>query len=261
MIRALWTSASGMHAQQQNIDVISNNLANVNTAGFKGATLQFEDLMYATERTPGARTADGVETPVGLQVGYGSRATATTRAFTQGELQRTENNLDVAISGRGFFQIQMPDGTFAYTRDGSFARSAEGQLVTKQGYAIVGAPQLDPTATEVTILRDGTVTQVVNSVVQQAGQLTLSNFANPEGLRALGGNLLGETEASGPAEAGILPGQNGTGVIAQGYLELSNVKVVEEMVRMIQAQRAYEVNSKAIQSADEMMGLANNLRR
>jgi flagellar basal-body rod protein FlgG len=261
MIRALWTAASGMNAQQTNIDVIANNLANVNTAGYKASTLQFEDLMYATERPPGNRTADGVESPVGLQVGYGSRATATTRAFTQGELQRTQNVLDVAISGRGFFQVQLPDGTFAYTRDGSFARNADGQIVTKEGYSLVGAPQLDPAATEISILRDGTVTQVINNSVQQAGQILLSNFTNPEGLRSLGGNLFAETETSGAAETGITPGSNGTGALAQGYVEMSNVKIVEEMVRMIQAQRAYEINSKAINSADEMLGIANNLRR
>jgi flagellar basal-body rod protein FlgG len=261
MIRALWTSASGMQAQQMNIDVIANNLANVNTAGFKTAGLQFEDVMYTTERTPGARQADGGETATGLQVGYGSRPSSTTRSFAQGDLQRTESPLDIAIQGQGFFQVQMPDGSFAYTRDGSFVRNAEGQLVTKQGMPVLGMPQFSSQATEITILRDGTVSQVVDGAVEQLAPVTLSRFANPEGLRGVGGNLFVETDASGAAETGLAPGTENLGLLAQGYVETSNVRIVEEMVRMIQAQRAYEINSKAIQSSDEMMALANNLRR
>lgn len=261
MIRALWSSASGMQAQQLNIDVISNNLANVNTTGFKRSVTNFADLMYETERTPGRTLGDGTNTAVGLQVGYGSKPVSTSRSFIQGDLAATGNKTDVAIQGRGFFRIQLPSGEFAYSRDGSFKLNSQGQFVTNEGYRLAGVDQVDPNATEITIGSDGTVSIVLNGAVQQLTPLTLSTFPNPEGLRSLGDNLYQVTEASGAAQDGLAPGTQGLGTLAQGYLESSNVRVVEEMVRMIQAQRAYEINSKAIMTSDEMMGIANNLRR
>ncbi len=261
MIRALWSSASGMQAQQLNIDVIANNLANVNTTGFKRSITNFSDLMYETERTPGRKLADGTNTAVGLQVGYGSKPVATSRALIQGDLQQTGNKLDIAIQGKGFFKVQLPSGDFAYSRDGAFKMNSQGQLVTNEGYKLSGVDQIDPKATEITIGSDGTVSVVLNGAVQSLSPITLTDFPNPEGLRALGNNLYSVTDGSGAAEDGLTPGNQGMGTLAQGYLETSNVRVVEEMVRMIQAQRAYEINSKAITASDEMMGIANNLRR
>ncbi len=261
MIRALWSSASGMQAQQMNIDVISNNLANVNTTGFKRSMTNFADLMYETERTPGRTLGDGTNTAVGLQVGYGAKPVSTSRSFLQGDLTATGNKTDIAIQGKGFFRVQLPNGDFAYTRDGSFKLNSQGQLVTNEGYRLSGVDQIDPKATELTIGNDGTMSIVLNGAVQQLSPVTMTDFANAEGLRAIGNNLYQVTEASGAAEDGVAPGAQGLGTLAQGYLEASNVRVVEEMVRMIQAQRAYEINSKAIMTSDEMMGIANNLRR
>jgi flagellar basal-body rod protein FlgG len=261
MIRALWTSASGMEAQQMNLDVIANNLANVNTAGFKKSSLQFAEMMYDTDKTPGASTTDSSTTPTGAQVGYGSKAVATERNFTQGNLQQTGNTFDVAIQGQGFYKVTLPDGTNAYTRDGSFLVNSDGQLVTNQGYQVTGVGQIPATATNISIGSDGTISATVNNAVVKISPITISNFPNPEGLNSLGGNLYQETAASGNAVDGQTPGQNGMGTLAQGYVETSNVQVVEEMVNMIQAQRAYEINSKAIQTADQMMGMANNLRQ
>lgn len=251
-----------MNAQQMNIDVISNNLANVNTPGFKRVHLNFEDVMYSTEKAPGSPLSTGDLTPKGLQVGYGSKPASTSRSFSQGDLQATGGKTDLAVQGSGFFQIlytQSPDG-FAYTRDGSFTRNDQGILVNNSGYQLANSPTFDPQATEVTIASDGTVSQTVNGVNTALGTVQLARFPNPEGLRALGENLYVPTEGSGASTVGN-PGQEGLGTIAQGYLESSNVRVVEEMVKMIQAQRAYEINSKSIQSSDEMMGIANNLRR
>lgn len=261
MIRALWTSASGMEAQQMNLDVIANNLANVNTAGFKKSSIQFAEMMYDTDKTPGASTTDSSTTPTGAQVGYGSKAVATERNFTQGNLQQTGNTFDVAIQGQGFYKVTLPDGTNAYTRDGSFLVNSDGQLVTNQGYQVTGVGQIPATATNISIGSDGTISATVNNAVVKISPITISNFPNPEGLNSLGGNLYQETAASGNAVDGQTPGQNGMGTLAQGYVETSNVQVVEEMVNMIQAQRAYEINSKAIQTADQMMGMANNLRQ
>ena len=261
MIRALWTSASGMEAQQMNLDVIANNLANVNTAGFKKSSLQFAEMMYDTDKTPGASTTDSSTTPTGAQVGYGSKAVATERNFTQGNLQQTGNTFDVAIQGQGFYKVTLPDGTNAYTRDGSFLVNSDGQLVTNQGYQVTGVGQIPATATNISIGSDGTISATVNNAVVKISPITISNFPNPEGLNSLGGNLYQETAASGNAVDGQTPGQNGMGKLSQGYVETSNVQVVEEMVNMIQAQRAYEINSKAIQTADQMMGMANNLRQ
>src|SRR5277367_291892 len=261
MIRALWTSASGMEAQQMNLDVIANNLANVNTSGFKKSSIQFSEMMYDTSESPGASSTDSSTTPTGVQVGYGSKAVATERNFTQGNLQQTGNTYDVAIQGQGFYKVTLPDGTFAYTRDGSFLVNADGNLVTNQGYLVTGVGQIPATAVNVSIGSDGTISATVNNAAVKISPITISNFPNPEGLNSLGGNLYTQTEASGNAVDGQTPGQNGLGTLSQGYIETSNVQVVEEMVNMIQAQRAYEVNSKCITTSDDMMGMANNLRQ
>jgi flagellar basal-body rod protein FlgG len=249
-----------MEAQQMNLDVIANNLANVNTSGFKKSNIQFQEMMYDTERAPGSNTTDSSTAPSGMQVGYGSKPVATERNFTQGNLQQTGNTYDVAIQGQGFYKLTLPDGSNAYTRDGSFLVNADGQIVTSQGYLVTGAGQIDPKATNVSIGSDGTISATVNGEAVKISPLTLSNFPNPEGLSSLGNNLYLETAASGNAVDGQTPGQNGMGTLAQGYVETSNVQVVEEMVNMIQAQRAYEINSKAIQASDDMMGMANNMR-
>jgi flagellar basal-body rod protein FlgG len=261
MIRALWTSASGMEAQQMNLDVIANNLANVNTSGFKKSSLQFSEMMYDTNESPGASSTQSSTTPTGVQVGYGSKPVATERNFTQGTLQQTGNTFDVAIQGSGFYKVTLPDGTNAYSRDGSFIVNADGQLVTNQGYLVTGVGQIDPKASNITIGSDGTISATINSAAVKISPITISSFPNPQGLNSLGSNLYQETAASGNAVDGQTPGQNGIGTLAQGYVETSNVQVVEEMVNMIQAQRAYEINSKAIQTADQMMGMANNLRQ
>jgi flagellar basal-body rod protein FlgG len=261
MIRALWTSASGMEAQQMNLDVIANNLANVNTSGFKKSSIQFQEMMYDTNKTPGASSTDSSTTPTGAQVGYGSKPVATERNFTQGNLQQTGNTYDVAIQGQGFYKITLPDGSNAYTRDGSFLVNADGNLVTNQGYLVTGVGQIDPKATNVAIGADGTISATVNNAVVKISPITISNFPNPEGLNSLGSNLYQETAASGNAVDGQTPGVNGMGTLSQGYIETSNVQVVEEMVNMIQAQRAYEINSKAIQTSDQMMQMADNLRQ
>ena len=261
MIRALWTSAGGMEAQQMNLDVIANNLANVNTAGFKKSSLEFQEMMYDTNKSPGASSSDSSTVPTGAQVGYGSKAVATERNFTQGNLQQTGNPYDVAIQGEGFYKITLPDGTNAYTRDGNFVVNQDGNLVTNQGFLVTGVGQIDPKATNVTVGADGTISATVNNAVVKISPITISTFPNPEGLNSLGNNLYQVTEASGNANDGQVPGTNGIGTLAQGYLETSNVQVVEEMVNMIQAQRAYEINSKAIQASDDMMQMANNLRK
>ncbi|MEM9443933.1 MAG: flagellar basal-body rod protein FlgG [Verrucomicrobiota bacterium] len=261
MIRALWASANGMTGQQTNVDIIANNLANVNTSGFKAKSLQFEDLMYQTERAPGGTLADGSNTPTGLQVGYGSRPIASVTSFSPGDLKSTGAPLDVAIEGKGFFRVTLPDGTFGYTRDGQFTLNAEGLMVTTTGYQLDGVGQIDTNATDVSIGKSGSLSVVVDGAIQALAPITLATFPNPEGLRSAGNNLFLETEASGAATTGITPGEQGTGTIAQGFLEGSNVRVVEEMVRLIQAQRAYEINSKSIQSSDEMLSLVNSLKR
>ena len=260
MIRALWTSATGMEAQQMNLDVIANNLANVNTSGFKKSNIEFQEMMYDTNKSPGSSSSDSTTTPSGVQVGYGSRPVATERNFTQGNLQQSGNTYDVAIQGTGFYKITLPDGTNAYTRDGNFLVNADGNLVTSQGYLVTGVGQIDPKATNVAIGSDGTISATVNNAVVKISPITISNFPNPEGLNSLGSNLYQETAASGNAIDGQVPGTNGLGTLAQGYIETSNVQVVEEMVNMIQAQRAYEINSKAIQTSDQMMQMADNLK-
>jgi flagellar basal-body rod protein FlgG len=218
-------------------------------------------MMYDTSEAPGASSSQSSTTPSGVQVGYGSKPVATERNFTQGNLQQSGNTYDVAIQGQGFYKVTLPDGTYAYTRDGSFLVNADGQLVTNQGYQVTGVGQISPQATNISIGSDGTISATVNNAAVKISPITISNFPNPEGLNSLGSNLYQETAASGNAVDGQTPGQNGMGTLAQGYVETSNVQVVEEMVNMINAQRAYEINSKAIQTADQMMGMANNMRQ
>jgi len=262
MIRALWTAGTGMNAQQLNIDTIANNLSNVNTTGFKKMRMEFQDLLYQTIRSAGSPSYQGGVLPTGLQVGYGVRPGASTKIFTQGDFLQTDNSLDVVIEGDGFFQVQMPDGTIAYTRNGAFKVDAEGRLVTSEGYLLQPEITIPSGTTDINIGSDGTISVVVagETEAQQVGNLELAVFVNPSGLNNLGKGLYQITDASGEPVT-TTPGTEGAGTVIQGYLEMSNVKVVEEMVNMIVAQRAYEVNSKAIQAADEMLQTANNLRR
>lgn len=256
---ALWIAKTGLDAQQTRMAVTSNNLANVNTTGFKRDRASFEDLLYQTVRQPGGATSEQTQLPTGLQVGTGVRVAATAKQFSQGNLNNTGNALDVAINGRGFFEVLMPDGSTAYTRDGSFQINSQGELVTNEGYPVQPGLQLPEGAQSVTIGADGTVSvQVAGQAAPvQVGQLTLSDFVNPAGLEAKGENLYVETGASGPAQSGA-PGQGGVGTLVQGSLEGSNVNVVEELVSMIETQRAYETNAKAISTTDSMLGYLNN---
>jgi flagellar basal-body rod protein FlgG len=262
MIKAMRTAATGMASQQLNVDNIANNLANVNTAGFKKSKIEFQDVLYQNLRRPGAASALGQEVPVGLAIGYGSRPSATVRQYTTGDLQQTGNPLDIAIEGDGFFQIQRPDGSTAYTRDGTFKLSADGRLVTSDGYFMIPEITLPEDTTSVAVGKDGTleIMQFGQDDPTQVGQIELARFVNPAGLSAIGRNLLVETSASGDPITDV-PGQGGLGEVNQGYVEMSNVSVVDEMVNMIVAQRAYEMNSKAIQTADDMAAIANNLKR
>jgi flagellar basal-body rod protein FlgG len=254
MIRSLWIAKTGLDAQQTQMDVISNNLANVGTSGFKRARAVFEDLIYQTLRQPGAQSSQQTQLPSGLQIGTGVRPVATERIFTQGNLQQTGNSLDLAIQGKGFFQVLMPDGTTAYTRDGQFQTDAQGQLVTSSGFPVQPAVTIPSNAQSITIGRDGTVSvaQAGQATPTQVGALQLATFVNPTGLQSAGENLYTETASSGTASLGA-PGTSGAGLLNQGYTETSNVNVVEELVSMIQTQRAYEINSKAIQSSDQML--------
>lgn len=262
MMRALWTAGTGMVAQQANIDVISNNMANVNTNGFKKSRADFQDLMYQTIRQAGATTGPDSQLPTGIQIGHGVRQVATQKLYTQGTFQQTGNDLDIAIEGQGFFQITLPDGTLAYTRDGAFKKDGTGRVVTSEGYPLEPAITIPENATEISVSADGRVTAKLpnQTAVQDLGQLQLARFINPAGLESMGRNLLKETAASG-APVVANPGADGAGTLVQKYLEMSNVQIVEEMVNLIVAQRAYEINSKAITTADEMLGQAANLRR
>jgi flagellar basal-body rod protein FlgG len=254
MIRSLWISKTGLEAQQTRMDVISNNLANVNTAGFKRSRAVFEDLLYQTMRQPGAQSSQQTQLPSGLQIGTGVRPVATERIFTQGNLQQTGNDKDLAIQGAGFFQVLLPDGSAGYTRDGSFQVDNQGQLVTSSGYVLQPAMTIPENAQSVTIGRDGTVSVMQSGAAQpvQVGTLQLATFINPAGLESKGENLYVETGASGNPNTNT-PGTNGAGLLLQGYVETSNVNVVEELVSMIQTQRAYEINSKAISTSDQML--------
>lgn len=266
MIRSLWSAASGMLAQQLNVDTISNNLANVNTAGFKKSRVEFQELFYETIRAAGATNTAGSRAPSGIQVGHGVRPVATQRLFSPGNLQKTENHLDVAPQGDGFFMIQTGAGKTAYTRDGAFRLDKDGKLVNSQGYSVLtqsgGQITIGNDAAEISIGVDGTISvlKAGSSAPANVGQIGLAKFLNPAGLNAMGGNVFEESNSSGPPQKGS-PGTNGYGNVVQGFLEMSNVVVVEEMVSLIMAQRAYEISSKAIQSSDEMLQNANNLRR
>jgi flagellar basal-body rod protein FlgG len=255
---ALWAAKTGLDAQQTRLAVTSNNLANVSTAGFKKGRAVFEDLLYQNVRQVGGATSQDTTAPSGVHLGTGVRVVATEKIYTQGSFSQTDNALDVAVEGRGFFQIQLPDGSTAYTRDGNFQLNAQGQLVTSSGYVVQPGISIPDGAQTVTISRDGVVSvQTGGTAPTQVGQLQLTDFINPAGLQPLGENLLVETVASGAAQTGT-PGQNGLGTLLQGFFESSNVNVVEELVNMIETQRAYEMNSKAISTADQMLEYVNN---
>ncbi len=262
MIRALWTASSGMNAQQTNIDIISNNLANVNTVGFKKSRAQFQDLLYQTIRAAGSTTAQGNMNPSGLQVGHGVRMISSSKSYAQGDVLQTGNALDLMIEGEGFFQVMLPDGNIGYTRDGNFKVDGEGRIVNNDGYVLQPGIWVPENATEIFIGTDGTVSVKIagEENPEEIGMIELVRFLNSEGLVNIGRNIVRPSNASGEPQYGTA-GFDGFGSITQGFLEMSNVKVVEEMVNMIVAQRAYEVNSKAIQAADEMLQTANNLRR
>ena len=254
MINSLWISKTGMQAQQTQLDVISNNMANVSTNGFKRASAVFEDLMYQNLRQVGAADTEQNNLPTGLQIGLGVRTVATSRQFSQGSLQQSGNQLDIAVNGQGFLQVALPDGTTGYTRDGSLQVDSQGRLVTSSGLAIAGDITVPAEAQSVTIGSDGVVTAKVpgNAQPQQLGNIELATFINPAGLEPRGQNLYTETVASGNPVTGA-PGTAGMGTLMQGYVETSNVNVVQELVTMIQTQRAYEMNSKAIQTSDQML--------
>jgi flagellar basal-body rod protein FlgG len=257
MNAALWAAKTGLDAQQTEMAVISNNLANVNTTGFKQDRAVFEDLLYQNQTQAGANTSQTTESPSGMSIGTGVRVVATEKDYSQGSLTQTGNPLDVAIQGQGFFQIQMPDGTVAYTRDGTFQTNAQGQLVTSSGYLVQPGITIPQGAQSVTIGTDGTVSVTLagQSAPTQVGQIQLANFINPPGLQPIGQNLLVQSAASGSPQTGS-PATNGLGSLTQGELESSNVNVVEELVNMIQTQRAYEMNSKAINTVDQMLQYA-----
>jgi flagellar basal-body rod protein FlgG len=263
MIRSLYTAATGMTAQQLNMDVIANNLANTNTTGFKRSRADFQDLLYQNTRAAGTSAAAGAQVPTGIQIGLGARAAAVERVLSQGDFRQTSNPLDLVIEGNGFFQLQLTDGQIGYTRDGTFKVDSQGRLVTSDGNALLPEITIPPEAVgRLTISQDGTVFASLpgTATPQQLGQVQLARFVNPEGLESVGRNVYRPTAGSGDPATGT-PGLEGYGTLGSGFLEMSNVKVVEEMVDMITAQRAYEINSKSIQAADEMLQIANNLRR
>ncbi len=262
MLRALFTSATGLAAQQLNLDVVANNLANASTTGFKRSRAEFQDLVYQELRQPGSQTGTNSVLPTGSQVGLGVTAGTTSASFTQGTIQNTGNDYDIAIKGDGFFKVLLPDGTNAYTRTGSLAIDGTGKLVTSEGYAVQPEVIIPPDKTNVSISADGqvSVTRPGQAAPQAVGQLSLTKFVNPSGLRALGGNLFGPSAASGQATDGN-PGTQGLGTLLHKSVEASNVDIVEEMVRMVILQRAYDTNSKVIQAADEMLSTTNSIKR
>ncbi|MCR5559112.1 flagellar basal-body rod protein FlgG [Schwartzia sp. (in: firmicutes)] len=262
MMRALWSAASGMKTQQDNMDVVAHNLANVNTYGAKKVRAEFHDLLYQTLRPAGGNSGPDSQYPTGLQIGLGDRLAATQRIFTQGNLQATGNPTDIAIEGEGFFRVEMPDGTIAYTRDGSFKLDSNRRLVTTDGYPEADNITIDQNASSdsITISGTGLVSDVVDGQTNEVGQITITRFVNPAGLTAIGKNLFIETEASGEPLDGN-PGEDGAGTLVQSVIEMSNIQVVEEMVNMIVAQRAYESDAKAITTSDSMLEIANGLKR
>jgi flagellar basal-body rod protein FlgG len=262
MMRALWTAGTGMNVQQTNLDVIANNIANVNTNGFKKSRADFQDLMYQTLRMQGAKTESGTQVPTGIQIGHGAMLASVQKEFSQGDYQQTQNELDLAIEGNGFFQIDLPSGEKAYTRAGSLKRDSEGRVCTSDGYLLNPNITVPTGTTQTSIQSDGTVSAQVQgqSTAQQIGSIQLATFPNVAGLKAVGKSFFQETEASGTPTTGK-PGENGVGTVLQGYLEMSNVNIMQEMINLIIGQRAYEVNSKAIQAADEMLQMANQVKR
>lgn len=262
MLRSLWTAASGMNAQQTNIDNLSNNLANVNTVGYKKSRVNFEDLLYQEIRPAGAITSTGLNHPTGLQIGMGSKVVGNEKIFSQGSYQNTDNPLDWVIEGDGFFQVLLPNNEIAYTRNGSFKLDRDGNIVTANGYYLEPQVTIPEDALEIMISEDGIISVSLAGEIDpvEVGNIEISKFVNPAGLRAIGKNLFLPTAASGDPLNGD-PGDDDYGIIHQGMLEMSNVNLVEEMVNMITAQRAYEVNSKAIQTSDDMLQIVNNLRR
>ncbi len=259
MAQALWVAKTGLDAQQTRLSVIANNLANVNTNGFKKDRAVFNDLFYQTIRQPGASSSQNTELPSGFMLGTGVRVIATEKLHSQGSVFQTENSLDVAISGNGFFQVLLPDGATAYTRDGSFQRSSQGQIVTSNGFGLQPAITIPDDTQTLSIAQDGTVSALItgNTSPTQIGTIQIADFINPTGLQAVGDNLFKETAASGTAQAGT-PGLTGLGLLVQGSLESANVNVVEELVNMIETQRAYEMNAKAIETTDQMLQFASN---
>ena len=258
---SLYAAATGMDAQQQNLSVIANNIANVNTTGFKGSKMEFQDLLYQENRPTGGEAGNGETAPAGIELGHGTRVVTTAKVFTQGQLKQTGEKLDIAIDGVGFLPVDNIDGATVYTRDGAMKIGPTGNLVTSDGLALTGLGQVPTETTGITIANNGQITFHNADGTSTAGpQIQLGRFPNPSGLKSLGGNLYVETDASGAAELGN-PGENGFGTIVQGFLEMSNVNVVQEMVNMIIAQRAYEINSKAIQTSDQMLEQMNQLKR
>jgi len=262
MIRSLWASATGMKAQALNLDVISNNLANVSTAGFKKSRAEFQDLLYETIRPAGTSSSQSTQVPTGIQLGHGTRPSTVLKIFSQGDLEHTKNELDLAIEGGGFFQIATPNGETAFTRDGGFKLDSEGRIVNPDGFALEPEISIPTDTVSISVGMDGTVSvlQAGETTSTEVGTIELARFVNSAGLISMGKNLYSTSEASGDAMTGTA-GEEGLGTIAQGFLERSNVTVVEEMVSMITAQRAYEANSKSIQTADEMLAIANNVKR
>ncbi len=262
MMRALWSAASGMKSQQDNMDVVAHNLANVNTFGAKKVRAEFHDLLYQTLRPAGAESGADSQFPTGLQIGLGDRLAATQRIFSQGNLQSTGNPTDIAIEGDGFFRIEMPDGTIAYTRDGSFKLDSDRRMVTTDGYPLADNITIEQNASSdsITISADGRVSDIVDGQQNQVGQIQIARFVNPAGLTSRGHNLFYESDASGPPLESN-PGEDGSGTLVQSVIEMSNIQVVEEMVNMIVAQRAYESDAKAITTSDSMLEIANGLKR
>lgn len=260
MIRSLYTGTTGMNAQQLNLDVIANNLANVSTTGFKKSRADFQDLMYQIMKVPGSQTSVDTESPSGIQVGLGVRPAAVQKLFTQGDLIQTGNELDVAIEGAGFYQVDLPNGEIAYTRAGAFKRDSDGRMTTSDGYPITPGITIPDDARQITISETGVVSAIIGdeTTSTEIGNFETVTFTNNGGLLAVGKNLFRETDASGTAQAGT-PGDDGYGLLLQSFLEGSNVNIVEEMATMITTQRAYEINSKSIQTSDEMMQTTNNL--
>lgn len=263
MIRALYSAASGMSAQQINVDNIAHNLANANTSGFKARRAQFQDLMYQSVVQPGSASGQQTVVPTGLQIGLGTRTSSNEILFTQGQFAQTDNPLDLVIQGKGFFQVRRPTGELAYSRSGAFHVDRDGAIVTSDGNPIEPAITIPQNALQISIGADGTVSYTVpgQTAAQQAGQIQLASFPNPAGLNSLGGNLYSPTDASGDATVGVPGGQEGLGTVMQGYTEQSNVSVVEEFINLIVAQRGYEANSKVVKAADDMYQQVNNLTR